>query len=143
MRKAPTSLVPISVALALLAGAAVQAQTRTPAEERAPRVDVRAAGATRVAAFDGLWCGTGLLHEFSLQLTQQRQDVQGTLVRRDRVREIEGRVDGSVLRTQSTKVGSLVLERAGDELRITGGDGPIALARGATFQRAAGAAGTG
>lgn len=91
----------------------------------------------RVAAFDGLWCGTGLLHEFSLRLTQQQQDVQGTLARRDRVREIEGRVDGGTLRTQNTKVGSLVLERAGDELRITGGEGPIALARGATFQRAA------
>ncbi len=86
------------------------------------------------AQFDGLWCGTGLLHEFSLRLTQQHQQVHGTLVRRDRVREIEGRIEGAVLHTQATKIGSLVLERAGDELRVTGGDGIIALARGATFQ---------
>lgn len=97
----------------------------------------------RVAAFDGLWCGTGLLHEFSLRLTQQERGVHGTLVRRDRVREIEGNAEGAVLRTQSTKIGSLVLERAGDELRITGGDGVIALVRGGSFQRAAGQACTG
>jgi len=93
-----------------------------------------------VAAFDGLWCGTGLLHEFSLQLSQQRQDVQGTLVRRERRRELEGRVEGATLHTQASKHGSLVLERAGDELRVTGGDGLLAMVRGATFQRASGAA---
>lgn len=96
-----------------------------------------------VAAFDGLWCGTGLLHEFRLHLSQQQQDVQGTLVRRERRRELEGRVDGATLHTQATKHGSLVLERAGDELRVTGGDGLLAMARGATFQRASGAACTG
>lgn len=94
----------------------------------------------RVAAFDGLWCGTGLLHEFSLQLTQQRQEVQGTLVRRDRRRELEGQIEGATLHTQSTRHGSLVLERAGDELRVTGGEGLLAMARGATFQRASGSA---
>ncbi|MHB1122374.1 MAG: hypothetical protein ACYC0T_06570 [Ramlibacter sp.] len=96
-----------------------------------------------VAAFDGLWCGTGLLHEFSLQLSQQQQDVQGTLVRRERRRELEGRVEGATLHTQATRHGSLVLERAGDKLRVTGGDGLLAMARGATFQRASGAACTG
>lgn len=96
-----------------------------------------------VAAFDGLWCGTGLLHEFSLHLSQQQQDVQGTLVRRERRRELEGRVDGATLHTQATKHGSLVLERAGDELRVTDGDGLLAMARGATFQRASGATCTG
>lgn len=96
-----------------------------------------------VAAFEGLWCGTGLLHEFSLHLSQQQQDVQGTLVRRERRRELEGRVEGATLHTQATRHGSLVLERAGDELRVTGGDGLLAMARGATFQRASGAACTG
>ena len=96
--------------------------------------------AAPVAAFNGLWCGTGLLNEFSLQLTQQQQDVQGTLVRRDRRRELEGQVDGATLHTQATRHGSLVLERAGDELRVTGGDGLLAMARGATFQRASGSA---
>jgi hypothetical protein len=84
--------------------------------------------------FDGLWCGTGLLHEFSLRLTQQHQQAHGTLVRRDRVREIEGRIEGEVLHTQNTKIGSLELKRLGNELRVTGGEGIIALARGATFQ---------
>lgn len=96
-----------------------------------------------LAAFGGLWCGTGLLHEFSLQLSQQRQDVQGTLVRRERRRELEGHVEGATLHTQATRHGSLVLERAGDELRVTGGDGLLAMARGATFQRASGGACTG
>lgn len=93
-----------------------------------------------VAAFDGLWCGIGLLHEFSLHLSQQQHDVQGTLVRRERRRELEGRVDGGTLHTQATKHGSLVLERAGNELRVTGGDGLLAMVRGAAFQRASGAA---
>ena len=98
---------------------------------------------SRVVAFDGLWCGTGALHEFSLQLTQQQQGVKGTLVRRDRRRELEGQVEGATLHTQPTRHGSLVLERAGDDLRVTGGDGLLAMARGATFQRANGAACTG
>jgi hypothetical protein len=123
--------------LLALAGAALLATAGAQPADQPVQTRPASARSQNVAAFDGLWCGTGLLHEFSLRLTQQREDVQGTLVRRDRVREIEGRVDGGMLRTQSTKIGSLVLERAGDELRITGGDGVIALARGASFQRAA------
>jgi hypothetical protein len=135
MRSSIPLLAAIAAAAALIGATAAHAQSvARPVESRA------AAHGTQVAMFDGLWCGTGLLHEFSLRLTQQRQDVQGTLMRRDRVREIEGRVEGETLHTQSTKVGSLVLERAGDELRITGGEGPLALARGATFQRTASAA---
>lgn len=95
------------------------------------------------AGFGGLWCGTGPLREFTLRLQQRRQDVQGTLVRHERRRELEGHVEGSTLHTQSTRHGSLMLERAGDELRITGGDGLLALARGATFQRASGGTCTG
>jgi len=91
------------------------------------------------ARFEGLWCGTGLIHEFSLQLAQAHQQVQGKLARRERVRVIEGRIEGATLRTQATRIGSLVLERHGDELRVTGGDGTLALAQGATFQRGNGA----
>ena len=90
------------------------------------------------ARFEGQWCGTGPIHEFSLQLSQEHQQVQGRLVRRERERVIEGRVEGATLRTQATRIGSLVLERHGDELRVTGGDGPLALAQGATFRRADG-----
>lgn len=110
----------------------------------AARADTAPAAATaRAGSFDGLWCGTGLLHEFSLQLSQQQHDVQGTLVRRERRRQLEGRVEGESLHTLSTRHGSLVLQRAGDELRVTGGDGLLAMARGASFQRASGAACTG
>jgi len=93
--------------------------------------------------FAGLWCGTGPLREFTLELTQQQQEVQGTLLRRERRRDLEGHVEGATLHTQSTRHGSLLLERTGDELRVTGGDGLLALVRGATFQRASGAACTG
>jgi hypothetical protein len=90
------------------------------------------------ARFEGQWCGTGPIHEFSLRLSQEHQQVQGRLVRRERERVIEGRIEGATLRTQATRIGSLVLERHGDELRVTGGDGPLALAQGATFRRANG-----
>lgn len=86
----------------------------------------------------GLWCGAGRLHEFSLHLTQRQQDVEGELVRRGRARTIEGRIEGNVLRTQSTKVGALVLEKRGEELRVTDGDGPLKLVRGQSFRRSDG-----
>jgi SAM-dependent methyltransferase len=92
------------------------------------------------ARVEGLWCGNGLLHEFSLRLSQQHQQVQGSLVRRNRVRAIAGRVDGSTVRTEATRAGSLVLAMAGNELSVTGGEGALALARGATFRRATGTA---
>ena len=98
-----------------------------------------AAGAS--TRFDGLWCGTGLLHEFSLKLKQLSLDhVEGVLMRKDRERTIEGSVNGNTLRTETTKYGSLVLEAAGSELRILGGDGPLSLARGTSFQKARGSA---
>jgi SAM-dependent methyltransferase len=91
------------------------------------------------ARVEGLWCGNGLLHEFSLRLSQQHQQVQGSLVRRNRVRAIAGRIDGSTVRTETTRAGSLVLTMAGNELNVTGGEGAL-LVRGATFRRATGAA---
>ncbi len=87
----------------------------------------------------GLWCGDGLLHEFSLRLNQREEQVEGELLRKGRSRSIEGRIEGQVLRTQSTKVGTLVLEKQGEELRVTGGDGLLALARGTSFRRSEGA----
>jgi hypothetical protein len=92
------------------------------------------------ARVEGLWCGTGLLHEFSLRLSQDHQEVQGSLARRGRVRAIAGRVDGATVRTQATRHGSLLLELAGDELKVTDGEGALALARGTAFQRASGSA---
>jgi hypothetical protein len=92
------------------------------------------------AQVEGLWCGTGPLSEFSLRLSQRYQEVQGSLARRDRVRSIEGRVEGVTLRTQATRHGSLVLEMAGDELKVIDGEGALVLARGTAFHRANGSA---
>jgi hypothetical protein len=92
-------------------------------------------------ALDGLWCGTGLLHEFSLKLRQLgSEEVEGTLMRRDAARDIKGWLEGKTLHTQTTRYGSLVLEAAGNELMVTGGDGMLFLARGTTFKRAGGKA---
>lgn len=110
---------------------AATAPARTP-----PRTPAAASG-TGSTQVSGLWCGSGPLHEFSLRLTQRQQDVEGELVRRDRTRTIQGRIDGNVLRTQATKVGALVLERHGDQLKVTDGDGPLALVRGQSFRRSA------
>ncbi|WBY00977.1 hypothetical protein PE066_16115 [Ramlibacter tataouinensis] len=98
------------------------------------------AGPAQVA---GLWCGSGPLREFSLRLTQHDEQVEGELLRKGRSRTIEGRVEGQVLRTQPTKVGALVLEKQGEELRVTGGDGLIALVRGTSFHRSEATACTG
>lgn len=90
------------------------------------------------AKVHGLWCGTGLLGEFSLDLRQRFQEVEGTLTRRQRVRVVHGRLEGSRLRTETVRHGSLQLEARGDELRITNGEGALMLTRGGTFARAAG-----
>jgi hypothetical protein len=90
------------------------------------------------ARVQGLWCGTGPLHEFSLQLAQHYQEVTGTLTRKQRVRTITGRIDGATIRTQHSRVGSLVLEAQGGDLRVTSGDGMAAILRGQIFKRAAG-----
>lgn len=95
------------------------------------------------AQVEGLWCGSGPLREFSLQLKQQHQEVTGELVRKGRVRTIEGRIEGNVLRTQATRVGSLVLERQGDDLKVTDAEGALALVRGTSFKRTEAATCTG
>ncbi len=92
------------------------------------------------ARIEGLWCGSGLLRDFSLSIQQHFQEIDATLTRGDRVREIQGQMSGAVLRTQSTRVGSLEITHEGTKLRITGGDGSLAMARGATFSRAQGTA---
>jgi SAM-dependent methyltransferase len=95
------------------------------------------------AQVDGLWCGAGPLREFSLRLKQHHQEVEGELVRKGRARTIEGRIEGNVLRTEPTKVGTLVMEKQGDELKVTDADGPLALVRGTSFKRTDAASCTG
>lgn len=95
------------------------------------------------ARIDGLWCGNGLLHEFSIAISQRFQEVDARLARRDRVRQVSGRIEGNVLRTEEHRNGSLVLEAHGEELRVTDGTGPLALTRGQSFRRAANGSCTG
>ena len=90
------------------------------------------------ARIEGLWCGAGALRDFSLRVNQHYQEVQATLTRGDRVREIQGRMAGAVLRTQTTRHGSLELTQEGALLRVSGGEGTLAMARGASFARASG-----
>ena len=92
------------------------------------------------ARIDGLWCGAGALRDFSLRVNQHYPEVQATLTRGDRVREIQGHMSGPVLRTQATRHGSLELTQEGALLRVSGGEGTLAMARGASFARASGPA---
>ncbi|MFD0667427.1 SAM-dependent methyltransferase [Ramlibacter sp. MAHUQ-53] len=90
------------------------------------------------ARVEGLWCGVGPLTGSSLRLAQRYQEVTGQYERRGRVREIQARLRGAVLRTQETRDGALELQAEGDALVLRSGPGPLALARGATFRRTAG-----
>jgi hypothetical protein len=87
----------------------------------------------------GLWCGAGLLHEFSLEIAQEYESVSGRLVRKNKVREITGHVEGAVVRTDPQRSETMDLQVEGDALRITGATGVLALARGQFFTRAASA----
>jgi SAM-dependent methyltransferase len=90
------------------------------------------------AQFNGLWCGSGPLKDYSLRLRQKHQEAEGEIARPGRSWTIEGRIEGSVLRTQSTRVGALALERNGDALRVTEGEGALQLLRGQSFRKAPG-----
>lgn len=90
------------------------------------------------AAVGGLWCGAGLLHEFTLDIAQQYQSFEARLVRKNRVREISGRVDGATVRTDPQRDHTMELLARGNELRIIGATGALALAKGQSFTRAVG-----
>jgi hypothetical protein len=92
-------------------------------------------GATMVG---GLWCGAGLLREFTLEIAQQYHEVEGRLIRKGRVREITGRVEGAMLKTDPQRNETMELLAQGNELRITAATGVLALARGQFFTRAVG-----
>lgn len=93
------------------------------------------------ARVEGQWCGAGLLRGTGLNLVQRHQEFEGTLVRGDRTRTVEGRIEGTTLRTSretSGRAGELVLELQGEQLRIIAAGGPLALAQGMSFVRANG-----
>lgn len=86
----------------------------------------------------GLWCGAGALRDFTLEIAQQYQQVSARLIRRGKVREITGHVDGAVLRADPQRNHTMELLAQGNELRIIGATGVLALAKGQFFTRAAG-----
>ena len=93
------------------------------------------------AQVEGLWCGAGFLRGTSLTLIQRYQEFEGTLARGERRRNVDGRIEGTTLRTSresSGRAGELVLEVQGDLLRIITAGGPLTLAQGMAFRRASG-----
>jgi hypothetical protein len=96
-----------------------------------------ASPAFAASPFQGVWCGNGLLHEFSLKLAPgaSRGEIDGTIMRRGRARELRGNVEGGTLHSQASRHGRLVLAAIGSELRIVDGDGPLALVKGSSFRR--------
>lgn len=85
----------------------------------------------------GLWCGAGALSSFSLQIAQQFERFEARLVRKGKVREITGRIEGALVRTDPQRNETMELLARGDELRIVAATGVLALARGQFFTRAA------
>ncbi|HEX2545852.1 MAG TPA: hypothetical protein VHL79_13290 [Ramlibacter sp.] len=86
----------------------------------------------------GMWCGAGALSSFTLQIAQRVERFEAQLVRKGRVREITGRIDGALVRTDPQRDETLELLARGNELRIVGATGPLALLQGQFFTRAAG-----
>jgi hypothetical protein len=86
----------------------------------------------------GLWCGAGLLRDFTLEIAQHYQQFEARLVRRNKVREITGRIEGASVRTDPLRDHTMELLAQGNELRIVGATGVLALAKGQFFTRAAG-----
>ena len=84
----------------------------------------------------GLWCGVGLLHEFRLEMAQQFNLLEARLVRKHRVRQITGRIDGNTVLTDPQRNQTLELQALGNELRVTAGTGPLAILKGQAFTRA-------
>ena len=93
------------------------------------------------AQVEGQWCGSGFLRGTALNLTQHHQEFEGTLVRGNRTRKVDGRIDGATLRTSPAsagRAGELVLRLEGERLRIVTAGGPLALTQGMSFYRASG-----
>lgn len=131
---------PALLSVALLAAGTPLAGASTPdarSGQARQHEQVSLAPAT-FASIGGLWCGAGLLHEFSLEIVQDLQDVKGRLVRKQRVREITGRVEGARVQVDPQRDHTMELHASGDELRIVAASGVLALATGQSFTRAAG-----
>ena len=125
---------PLVVAVLFACAAPVAALAAGPAP-----ADQQVSMRGRNASVGGLWCGAGLLAGFSLEIAQQIDDLQGKLIRKGRVREITGHVEGSLVKVDPQRDHSMELRAEGDELRIIGATGVLGLAVGQSFTRAGGA----
>jgi hypothetical protein len=121
-----------SAAAAALALAFASAAGATPAVDQ---VALRSAP----AVVGGLWCGAGLLREFTLEVAQQYHAFEARLIRKNKIRQITGRVEGTRVHTDPQRNQTMDLLVDGNELRIVGATGVLALAKGQFFTRAAGA----
>ena len=121
--------------LCLAAPMVVLAGNSAPADAPPEQVSLRQ---SRTASVGGLWCGAGLLNDFTLEIVQQLQDVQARLVRKGRVREITGHVEGPLVKTDPQRDHTMELRAEGDQLRIVAATGVLALATGQSFTRATG-----
>jgi hypothetical protein len=126
-----------AVRRAAFAGLVALLAISTPAhaETASEQVAVRQGGTADVG---GVWCGAGLLSEFTLEIVQELQAVQGRLTRKARVREITGHVEGTLVKTDPQRNESMELLAEDNTLRIVEATGVLALARGQSFTRAAG-----
>ncbi|MES2941799.1 MAG: class I SAM-dependent methyltransferase, partial [Pseudomonadota bacterium] len=88
------------------------------------------------ARVEGLWCATGLRRGASIKLAQTYQTFAGTLAWRGRTHELAGTINGTELRTPEGK-SEMVLQAAGDSLRVSSARGNVALIR-TSFRRATG-----
>lgn len=86
----------------------------------------------------GVWCPHPLMGPGALELTQRFQEVQGRLVRRGRLREGSGRVEGQRLHLRTRGDRTLVLDVVGDTLRAVGRQDHPALDGAPLFTRAQG-----
>ena len=125
----------LSLAGAPLAHAAAPSQAGAAAAPGPEQLALRGTPAT----VGGTWCGAGLLREFTLEIAQHYQDFQARLIRKNKIREITGRVEGMRVRTDPHRNETMDLLVEGNELRIIGATGVLALAKGQFFTRAAGA----
>jgi hypothetical protein len=103
-----------------------------------PPEDVRAVPTRAPVMVAGLWCGSGLLRSYMLDIAQQYQRVDAKLIRRGRVHELTGHMEGPLLRADPQRDQTMELLAEGNELRIIGASGLLALTRGQTFTRAVG-----
>ena len=86
----------------------------------------------------GLWCGAGLLHKYVLEIEQEYQRVEARLIKRGRVHELTGHMEGAILHADPQREHTMDLLAQGNELRIIGASGMLALAKGQFFTRAVG-----